>query len=270
MPELPEVETCRRALEPLVIGRVLGAYAHSGKALRIQDEPQRLADLSGQRITALTRRSKYLIAELEQDALLVHLGMTGQLFVSDDQPAWLPHEHWRFAMGDGALRYRDPRRFGMVMSCSLAELPSHAMLAKLGPEPLDGWQAEQLVAATRGRRTPIKTMIMDAKTVVGVGNIYAAEALFAAGIHPFRAAGRISPAHIERLHAEIVSVLERALAEGGSTVKDFVSSDGAPGYFAHSLAVYGRHGQPCLRCETALKREQRGGRTTVYCGRCQR
>lgn len=271
MPELPEVETCRRALEPIVLGQKIRAYEHSKKRLREQATSDQMAELAGLTISALERRSKYLILRAEHEAVLVHLGMTGQLFMSDHSAPWLDHEHWRLKLSSGWLRYRDPRRFGMLIRCSYDELASHPRIKVLGPEPLQAsWTDEDFIAACKRSQRPIKTLIMDAATVVGVGNIYAAEALFAAGIDPRRRASGIAPRRLKRLKHEIIQVLNRALDSGGSTIRNFVSSDGAPGYFAQQLSVYGRENQKCRSCEQSLSLIRLGGRSTVFCRRCQR
>lgn len=271
VPELPEVETCRRALEPLLVGRQIGSYRSSGLTLRAQASVGDMAELGGRTIEQVARRSKYLIITASGQAVLVHLGMTGQLFVSQGEPPWARHEHWRLELSDGWLRYRDPRRFGMLLRCSEAALATHPRLVGLGPEPLtERWTDEAFIAACKRSSRAIKPVIMDAKTVVGVGNIYAAEALFAAGIDPRRSADRVAPARLRRLRREIIAVLERALDSGGSTVRTFLSSDGAPGYFAQQLAVYGRQGEPCRTCERPLRLIRLGGRSTVFCGSCQR
>ena len=271
MPELPEVETCRRALEPVLVGQEIGHYTHSGKRLREHATSTQMAELAGLTIRALKRRAKYLILHAEDEVVLVHLGMTGQLFVSDDSAPWLDHEHWRLKLSRGWLRYRDPRRFGMLIRCSAAELDVHPRVRGLGPEPLEAlWTDEAFVSACKKSQRPIKTLIMDAATVVGVGNIYAAEALFAAGIDPRRRASTIAPRRLKRLKLEIIRVLNRALDSGGSTIRNFVSSDGAPGYFAQQLAVYGRENTTCRTCDQTLSLIRLGGRSTVFCRRCQR
>jgi formamidopyrimidine-DNA glycosylase len=271
MPELPEVETCRRALEPLLVGQRFGAYQCSGKRLREHASSDQMAELAGRRIDAVERRAKYLLIRAGREVILVHLGMTGQLFMSPHSVDWIDHEHWRLALSDGVLRYRDPRRFGMLIRCQSAELAAHPRLVALGPEPLGGdWSDEGFVAACKRSSRSIKTLIMDAATVVGVGNIYAAEALFAAGIDPRRQASRVSVQRLVRLKAEIIDVLERALDSGGSTIRNFQSSDGAPGYFAQQLAVYGREHQTCRRCDKTLRLLRLGGRSTVFCPGCQR
>ena len=272
MPELPEVETCRRALEPVLVGQTIGRYAHSTKRLREQAQSSEMAELAGLTISALERRSKYLVIRAQSELVLVHLGMTGQLFVSDEStPPWLDHEHWRLELSSGWLRYRDPRRFGMLIRCSQGQFDEHPRIKNLGPEPLlEAWTDDDFLAICKTSSRPIKTLIMDAATVVGVGNIYAAEALFAAGIDPRRSASRIAPRRLRRLKLEIVRVLNRALESGGSTIRNFVSSDGAPGYFAQQLAVYGRAGKRCRQCEAVLTNVILGGRSTVFCRRCQR
>ncbi len=271
MPELPEVETCRRALEPQLVGQQIGQYKHSAKSLREQATSSQMAELAGLTINAVERRAKYLIVRAQNEVILVHLGMTGQLFMSDHSVPWLDHEHWRLELSVGWLRYKDPRRFGMLIRCSDRDLNSHPRMVNLGPEPLSStWSDEDFVAVCKRSQRPIKTLIMDAATVVGVGNIYAAEALFAAGIDPRRRASSIAPRRLKRLKLEIVRVLNRALDSGGSTIRNFVSSDGAPGYFAQQLAVYGRETKTCRTCEQSLTMIRLGGRSTVFCRRCQR
>jgi formamidopyrimidine-DNA glycosylase len=270
MPELPEVETCRRALEPLLVGRRIGQYSASDKALRLRESAESMAKLAGSTVLAVRRRSKYLLIDCDEQQVIVHLGMTGQLFMSEHSPPWLKHEHWRLQLDQGCLRYRDPRRFGMLLRVGRDDLAGHRLLKHLGPEPLEDWQANDFIRLCKSSNKPIKHLIMDAKTVCGVGNIYAAEALFMARVHPLRRARLISAKRLTLLHHTIIEVLSRAVESGGSTVKDFVSSDGAPGYFAQQLQVYGRGGQACVNCETALKSLVSAGRRTVFCGSCQR
>lgn len=271
MPELPEVETCRRALEPLLVGQKIGSYQCSGKTLREHASSDRMAELAGHRVEAVERRAKYLLIRAGSEVVLVHLGMTGQLFMSPHSVDWIDHEHWRLELTAGVLRYRDPRRFGMLIRCQSHELESHPRLSALGPEPLDGsWSDEDFIKRCKQSSRSIKTLIMDAATVVGVGNIYAAEALFAAGIDPRRSASKVSPKRLIQLKVEIIDVLKRALDSGGSTIRNFQSSDGAPGYFAQQLAVYGREHQICRRCDQTLRLIRLGGRSTVFCSKCQR
>ena len=270
MPELPEVETCRRALEPLLVGRIVTALQVRQDRLREAVPRAQMQALVGCSLAHLTRRSKYLLFDFGDDHLLMHLGMSGQLFVGRPDAAWQKHEHWRLSFGDRVLRYRDPRRFGLVVHARRDALSSHRLLAHLGPEPLAGWSPEQLIEAAQCSSQPIKPFLMDNRRVVGVGNIYATEALFAAGIHPGRAARRISSARLRRLHAAVLHVLNAALRAGGTTLKDFVSGDGSPGYFALKLKVYGRRGAPCPQCDKALVAIRQAGRTTTYCTHCQR
>ena len=270
MPELPEVETTRRGIAPYLIGRRVDSLAIRQPRLRWPIPPALRKNLPGQRITSVERRAKYLLVHTEPGSALLHLGMSGSLRVlPGDAPAG-PHDHvdWRLDSGR-LLRFTDPRRFG----CQLWQPRDtvHRLLATLGPEPLgDGFDGAHLWKASRGRAASVKTFLMDQKIVVGVGNIYVAEALFAAGVSPLRAAGRVSRERYARLAGEIVRILTHAIARGGTTLRDFISPDGAPGYFEQELAVYGRGGEPCPRCGRALKQAAIGQRATVWCGHCQR
>ena len=270
MPELPEVETVRSGLEPLLVNRTISGVRCFRQQLRYP-----LPDLSllvGDSITAVARRSKYLLFELASGRVLVwHLGMTGQFHILSTESEKGGHEHVRIDFTDGqSLRYRDARRFGYAGLIAANEIACHPWFSKLGPEPLsDAFDSHHLAALCRGRKAPIKTIIMDAANVVGVGNIYAAESLFRAGIHPARAAGRISHKRLELLVTAIKQVLLEAIEAGGSTISDFVKADGKPGYFAHSFQVYGRDGEPCLRCDKQIKRIVQAGRSSFYCPGCQ-
>jgi formamidopyrimidine-DNA glycosylase len=226
--------------------------------------------MCGQRIDAVRRRAKYLLFQLESGELLVHLGMSGSLRLVDAGEAPGRHDHIDIVLDSGrALRYNDPRRFGCMLWVPAGE--THPLLAHLGPEPLsDTFDGELLYRLSRGRKGPVKNFIMDGKIVVGVGNIYANEALFHAGIRPERAAGRISAARYQRLAQEIKTVLAVAISRGGTTLRDFVGGDGKPGYFAQELSVYGRAKQPCKNCGEPLKEVRLGQRTTVFCRTCQR
>jgi formamidopyrimidine-DNA glycosylase len=218
----------------------------------------------------VARRGKYLLINFDAGTVLVHLGMSGSLrLVPGEQPPGR-HDHLDLVLDSGlALRLTDPRRFGAVLWQAAGT--EHALLASLGPEPLsEAFNAPLLQLSCKGRRAAIKLLIMDSKVVVGVGNIYANEALFAAGIDPKRAAGRISVERLARLVSEIKTVLSRAIAQGGTTLRDFVGGDGKPGYFKQELCVYGRGGEACLRCGTVLKEIRLGQRSTVFCPRCQR
>jgi len=271
MPELPEVETVRTGLEPLLMNRTISAVSCFRQQLRYP-----LPDLSrlvGQKIVAVARRSKYLLLQLDSDQILVwHLGMTGQFHMLSEASEKGVHEHVRIDLADGqSLRYRDARRFGYAGLIRAEQLLSHPWFAKLGPEPLsEAFDSSHLAGVCQARKAPIKTVIMDAANVVGVGNIYAAESLFRAGIHPARAAGRISKIRLALLTDSIKQVLAEAIAAGGSTISDFVKADGKPGYFAHSFQVYGREGEACFLCEKQIKRMVQAGRSSFYCPGCQR
>lgn len=270
MPELPEVETTRRGLEPLIVGRRIETLSIRERRLRWPIARDLRAKLEGQQISKLARRGKYLIVHTQVGDLLVHLGMSGSLrFLAEPVPPG-PHDHVDLGLaGGGLVRYNDPRRFGSMHFAPDAR--SHWLLRELGPEPLgDEFCGEYLWRSARGRRAAIKPFIMNAAIVVGVGNIYANEALFAAGIHPARAAGRVSLDRYESLVARIRAVLEAALEQGGTTLRDFVGSDGRPGYFRQSLTVYERADQPCRRCGAPIRRRVLAQRATYYCPRCQR
>jgi formamidopyrimidine-DNA glycosylase len=270
VPELPEVETTRRGLAPLVVGRDIEALIVHEPRLRwpvAADLPGRLAR---RRIEALDRRGKYLLFGMSEGTVLVHLGMSGSLrFLSSPTPL-LAHDHLELVLaGGGRVRYNDPRRFGSVVFT--ADPSSHPLLVHLGPEPLGAeFTASYLHARSRGRRTSIKQFLMDAGVVVGVGNIYANEALFRAGIHPAREAGSVSRVRLERLVGSVRAVLAEALAQGGTTLRNYVDSHGRPGWFKQSLAVYERAELPCPTCQTPVRRVVLGQRATYYCGRCQR
>ncbi len=270
MPELPEVETTRRGLEPHLQGRRIVRVLLRRPDLRWPIPRALVTGLSDQRIEAVRRRAKYLLLDTAAGSALLHLGMSGSLRVL---PAATPpriHDHVDLVLEDGnALRLHDPRRFG----CLLWQAPdtTHPLLAGLGPEPLsDAFDGDVLFAASRGRRAPVKAFLMDQAVVVGVGNIYATEALFLAGISPLRAAGRISRERYAALAGAVKSVLARAIARGGTTLRDFIQPDGAPGYFAQELYAYGRGGEACPRCGRVLKQASIGQRATVWCGHCQR
>lgn len=270
MPELPEVETTRRGIEPHLVGRTIAGATVREPRLRWPVPVAAVRKLTGARITAVERRAKYLLVRTGRGTLMLHLGMSGSLrVVPADTPA-AAHDHFDLALDDGhCLRLRDPRRFGSVHVLP-AGTDRHALLDGLGPEPFDPeFDGDHLYERARGRRRAVKDFLMDGRIVAGVGNIYAAEALFAAGIHPGRAAGRIARARYARLARELRRVLGRAIERGGTTLRDFTNADGDPGYFRISLAVYGREGQPCRRCGATLRALDRGQRATVYCPRCQ-
>jgi formamidopyrimidine-DNA glycosylase len=270
MPELPEVETTRRGVEPYSRGHRVESLEVRERRLR-WPVPEHLAGkLCGQTITAVERRAKYLLFKTGQGTLLVHLGMSGSLRVVPHGEAPGRHDHIDLLLSGGrCLRYNDPRRFGCFLWLETGE--QSPLLEHLGPEPLSAaFDGEWLHRRSRGRKSPVKQFIMDGKVVVGVGNIYANEALFLAGIRPDRAAGRISSERYQRLSEVIKQVLTSSIEQGGTTLRDFVGGDGKPGYFAQQLYVYGRAGEACKRCGTALRERRLGQRSTVYCVTCQR
>lgn len=269
MPELPEVETTRRGLAPLVEGRRIAAITVRQRALR-WPVPLAVDGLGGEWIHALERRAKWLIWRLDSACLLWHLGMSGSFRGWADAPEPGPHDHVDLQIEGGYLiRYTDPRRFGALLHCSGDPL-EHPRLAGLGPEPLgDDFDGDDLWRRSRGRKAPIKSFIMDSRIVVGVGNIYASEALFDAGIHPTRPAGRISRARYHRLAQTIATTLAAAIDLGGTSLRDFTVGDGTPGYFGQSLKVYGREGEPCPGCGNPVRRKVVGQRSTFYCPVCQ-
>ncbi|ADN74350.1 DNA-(apurinic or apyrimidinic site) lyase; Formamidopyrimidine-DNA glycosylase [Ferrimonas balearica DSM 9799] len=270
MPELPEVEVTRLGIAPHLEGRVVEEVIVRNPRLRWPVDPL-IQQLVGQTILSVTRRAKYLLVDTEAGVLILHLGMSGSLRVLDPVPEPGKHDHLDLVLDSGAvLRLNDPRRFGAAIWWQLP-LDAQPLLNKLGPEPLTAaFNAEQLAAALKGKTSAIKTALMDNHVVVGVGNIYANEALFAAGIHPKRAAGNLSKARLAKLVEEVKAVLARAIQQGGTTLKDFTQADGKPGYFVQQLNVYGRGGQACVQCGAQLKEIKLGQRATVYCGHCQR
>ena len=270
MPELPEVETVRSGLEPLLVGRRIECVVCHRSSLRYP-LPE-LTALTGKKVQKVRRRAKYLLFDLEGGQVLVwHLGMTGQFHVLSQQVEAGAHEHVRFDLADGqSLRYRDTRRFGYAGLLNGTELGQHPWFAKLGPEPLsEDFNVDHLSVGCSGRKAPIKSVIMDAAVVVGMGNIYASESLFRAGIHPARAAKRISHKRLVVLTEMIKQILAEAIEAGGSSISDFVHTDGKPGYFSHAFRVYGRQGEICLSCGKAIKRMIQCGRSTFYCSGCQ-
>lgn len=271
MPELPEVETTRRGLAPLVGGRAIDSIRVRHRQLRwpVANTVQRAA---GQTVRNLERRAKWLIWRLETGSLLWHLGMSGSFRAWDDAPPAGAHDHVDVRISGGPLiRFTDPRRFGALLWQAGPDPLVHPRLSGLGPEPLGAdFDGDYLWRASRGRRAAVKAFIMDARVAAGVGNIYAAESLFQARIHPLRAAGRISRERYGRLADAIREVLERAISAGGTTLRDFSAGDGTPGYFALELAVYGRAGSACPSCGRGLSSRVIAQRNTIYCGHCQR
>lgn len=270
MPELPEVETTRRGIDPAVTGHtVLKVTVHNPR-LR-WPVPRELQALEGLVVERTSRRGKYILLHTGQGTALIHLGMSGSLRLVDPGTPRKIHDHLELLLDSGyLLRFHDPRRFGCFLWFTTPPA-AHELLRDLGPEPLEeSFDGRYLFEKSRKRTAPIKAFLMDSHVVVGVGNIYANEALFKAGIHPLRAAGRISAPRYERLAAEVRAILDYAIARGGTTLRDFVNSAGEPGYFQLELDAYGRGGEPCHRCGGALREVRLGGRSTVYCPRCQR
>lgn len=270
MPELPEVETVRRGLAPHLIGRrLLGARVREPR-LRWPVPADLDVRLAGRRIDTLERRGKYLILGLDQGHLILHLGMSGSLRLTDAATPLAKHDHIDLVLeGDQVLRYRDPRRFGAVL---WSDAPArHPLIAALGVEPLDpAFDGAWLYAASRGLRAPVKSWLMNARVMVGIGNIYANEALFHAGIHPLMPAGKLTRPRCIRLAAAIRDTLERAIAAGGSTLRDFVDGHGEPGYFQQTYHVYGREGEPCRTCGGIIRLTRLGDRATCFCPVCQK
>lgn len=280
MPELPEVETVRRGLEPHLADRRIVRVDQRRPDLRWPMPVDLVQVLTGARVTGLRRRSKYILADLDRGpSLLLHLGMSGRIRIEGaalgrfhHDPSILPrHDHLVLETEDGTtITLNDARRFGAVDLVREGE--GHPLLAALGPEPLDDdFTPDRLAGALAGRRVPIKAALLDQRIVAGLGNIYVCEALFRAGIHPARAAGRIGRDRVSRLHAAMREVLIEAIAAGGSSLRDHRQASGELGYFQHSFRVYGREGQPCVRpgCSGAVRRIVQSGRSSWYCPICQ-
>lgn len=283
MPELPEVETVRRGLAPVMEGVVIERADVNRPDLR-WPFPERMAErLTGARVERLRRRSKYVLADLDSgETLLIHLGMSGRMLISGDplgqfvneHPAAEKHDHVVFHMENGArITFNDPRRFGAMDLLPTATADAHKLLAVLGPEPLSNdFHEAILVAAFEGRNTPVKSALLDQRIVAGLGNIYVCETLFRAGISPKRKAGQISAARVSTLVPIIREVLSEAIEAGGSSLKDFRQADGELGYFQHSFDVYGREGEACRlpECKGTIARVVQSGRSSFYCPTCQR
>ena len=291
MPELPEVETVRRGLAPVMEGQIITRADIRRPDLRWPFPPDMAARLTGQRVLALRRRSKYILADLHGgDTLLVHLGMSGRMLISGatgrdtgrdmpgrfhhTHPAPEKHDHVVLDMGNGArVTFNDPRRFGAMDLAPTATIDSHKLLAGLGPEPLgNGFDEPYLIARLKGRNTPVKSALLDQRVVAGLGNIYVCEALFRAGIAPTRRAGRIAAARTATLVPAIRDTLHDAIAAGGSSLRDYRQADGDLGYFQHAFRVYGRTGAPCVTpgCTGTITRLVQSGRSSFYCPQCQR
>lgn len=270
MPELPEVETTRKGIAPYVVGEVIKDIIIRERKLRwpIPANLKRL--LKNQLVRKLRRRAKYLLFYTDKGCLILHLGMSGSLRVIDTNLPHEKHDHVDIVFESGhSLRFRDPRKFGSILWTKDDPL-DHKLINHLGPEPLsDEFNTDYLYSCSRKRTQAIKTFIMDGRIVVGVGNIYANEALFLAGINPKQKAGRISKKRYEKLVINIKEVLSRALDKGGTTIRDFINGEGKPGYFSQELQVYNREGEPCMQCKQEIKRIRLGQRSTFYCSNCQ-
>jgi formamidopyrimidine-DNA glycosylase len=283
MPELPEVETVRRGLEPAMAGRIIKKVVLHRDGLRVPFPTDMAKILAGRTVTKLTRRAKYLLIHIGGgggNILIVHLGMSGQLTIVPDISAYQPrkHDHMIISLDSGAgIVFNDARRFGMVMLSPAASIEAHAAFDGMGPEPLpQDFTGKILRDKFSSKKTPVKVALLDQRVVAGVGNIYASEALFEAGISPLRKSSSIKPAEAERLAGAIRSVLTRAIASGGSSLRDFRQAGGELGYFQHSFAVYDHEGDPCPRCKGGAKKKAvikkivQGGRATYHCPVCQK
>jgi len=283
MPELPEVETVRRGLEPTMTGALIERAEINRPDLRWPFPPNMRERLEGQTVTLLRRRSKYILADLSGgETLLIHLGMSGRILISgdplgrfvNDHPAPAKHDHVVFHLSNGArITFNDPRRFGAMDLFETTRAEAHALLREIGPEPLgNAFNAPYLVAALAGRNTPMKAALLDQKIVAGLGNIYVCEALFRAGISPRRKAGNVSARRIAALVPVIRAVLGEAIEAGGSSLRDYRQADGELGYFQHRFDVYGREGAPCRTpgCTQQIRRIVQLGRSTFHCPACQR
>lgn len=270
MPELPEVETTLRGIKPHIVKKIVTKIIIRRPNLRWPIPAELPQLLENQQLLNISRRGKYLLFGFSHGHALIHLGMSGNLRIVDAKSPPNIHDHFDWVFGNIALRYHDPRRFGCLLW--IEDNPeSHSLLNKLGPEPLtDAFTADYLYERSRKRTQAVKQFIMDSHIVVGVGNIYANEALFMARIKPIRKAGSLTRTNCEDLVRLIKFVLKRSIDQGGTTLRDFVGGDGKPGYFQQQLLVYGRGGQPCGQCGKTLKEVRMGDRTTVYCVDCQK
>ena len=272
MPELPEVETIRRGLAPLLEGRRLARVVVRRRDLRRPVAADFERRVAARRVVALARRAKYLLFHLDDDRIvLAHLGMSGRLVAKTAGYRPRGHDHIMFETDDGtAVVYNDPRRFGLMEACDAAALDNHPLLRRLGPDPLDaGFDGAALAAAAARRSAPVKALLLDQTAIAGLGNIYACESLHRAGVSPRRLARNLGAARAERLAGAIRAVLDDALAAGGSSLRDYATASGEPGYFQHRFQVYGRGGEACA-CGGTVRRIAQGGRSTFYCPRCQR
>jgi formamidopyrimidine-DNA glycosylase len=268
MPELPEVEVSRLGITPHIEKQVVTKVNLHHASLR-WPIPEEVKQIEGLKINAIRRRAKYLLLDTDIGSVILHLGMSGHLRIVPINEPLKKHDHVELHFSNGkALRLNDARRFGACLWQAPGEI--HTLLSKLGPEPLtEAFNATHIFNCSRGKKMPVKQFIMDNHVVVGVGNIYANESLFKAGIHPKREAGNVSLKRYQALTPIIKETLAAAISQGGTTLKDFSQSDGKPGYFAQQLLVYGRKGLSCFKCDASLKEIRLGQRSTVYCGRCQ-
>nr|ELR5228700.1 bifunctional DNA-formamidopyrimidine glycosylase/DNA-(apurinic or apyrimidinic site) lyase [Providencia rettgeri]ELR5257535.1 bifunctional DNA-formamidopyrimidine glycosylase/DNA-(apurinic or apyrimidinic site) lyase [Providencia rettgeri] len=269
MPELPEVETSRRGIEPYLVGNTISyAIVRNGR-LRWPVSEQ-IKSLSDEAVLSVQRRAKYLLIELQTGWIIVHLGMSGSVRILTEELPEEKHDHVDLIMRDGkVLRYTDPRRFGAWLWCD--DLETSSVLAHLGPEPLsDAFNPHYLYELAQKKKVAIKPWLMDNKVVVGVGNIYANEALFAAKISPEKITNTLTLEEVAELVQQIKKVLQRSIEQGGTTLKDFLQSDGKPGYFAQELFVYGKKGEPCSMCGTPIESIKQGQRSTFFCPQCQK
>ena len=279
MPELPEVETVRAGAEPHLQGRVLQSFTAARADLRFVMPIEALTALRGRRCTGVERRSKYLLLRFGgpgEPIALVHLGMSGRMLVEvtaprSPRPEWQKHEHWRMDFGDRLVRFVDPRRFGVLDHTTAEGAAGHRLLRGLGQEPLQpGFDGAFLHRVTRHKKAAVKTTLMDARILVGVGNIYASEACWRARVRPRRAAGSLTHAECDRLADAVQDVLKAAIAAGGSSLRDYVGVDAEAGFFVRELRVYDREGRRCRRCGGEVRRTVDGGRSTYWCAGCQR
>ncbi|MCG9575959.1 bifunctional DNA-formamidopyrimidine glycosylase/DNA-(apurinic or apyrimidinic site) lyase [Vibrio tubiashii] len=268
MPELPEVEVSRMGISPHLIGQTVAKLTFRTPKLR-WDIPAELKKMEGQVIRGITRRAKYLLIETDAGSAIVHLGMSGSLRVLDAEISPTKHDHVDLKLANGkVLRYNDPRRFGAWL---WTEDGTHSALGSMGPEPLTPeFNADYIAEKAANKRVAVKQFVMDNKVVVGVGNIYANESLFSSGIHPTRPAGKLTVKEWELLVKEIKRVLDTAIKQGGTTLKDFAQADGKPGYFAQELQVYGKSGEPCPTCGELIEEQKIGQRNTFFCNQCQK
>ncbi|MFD2256791.1 bifunctional DNA-formamidopyrimidine glycosylase/DNA-(apurinic or apyrimidinic site) lyase [Luteolibacter algae] len=272
MPELPEVETTRLGISPHLIGQTIREIIIRRHDLRWPIS-ENLPELCGEVFVSVRRRSKYLILETASSrCMLIHLGMSGSLRLVPLAEEWKKHDHFAVSLANGLqLRYHDPRRFGLILEIAQSEIETHQLLKNLGPEPLEeSFTGGNLHCALKNKGTPIKIALMDAKTVVGVGNIYASESLFRAGIQPKLPSNKLSKPRAAKLVKSIKEVLAESISQGGTTLRDFLNSEGKPGYFKQRLFVYDRKAEPCRICSTPIAHAVMGQRATYWCPKCQR